>query len=134
MMKLVYAYAGSALTMAVLDAIWLSQVGPKLYRPAIGQLLMDQGFRLGPAIVFYLLYVAGILIFAVQPGLASGKWTQSLLMGALFGFFCYATYDLTNMATMKVWPLHVTLLDIAWGTFLTGAAAVVGWWTAQKFG
>lgn len=133
MMKLVYAYAGSALTMAVLDAVWLSQIGPKVYRPALGPILTE-GFRLGPAVTFYLLYVAGIVIFAVQPGLASGKWTQSLVMGALFGFFCYATYDLTNMATLKVWPLHVTLLDIAWGTVLTGAAALAGWMVATRFG
>ena len=133
MMKFAIAYLGTALTIAVLDAAWLSYAGPKLYRPALGDLLTD-GFRLGPAIAFYVLYVAGIVIFAVRPALASGRWTEAVLMGALFGIFCYATYDLTNMATLKVWPLHITLMDIAWGAFLTGSAALVGLLAARKFG
>lgn len=133
MIKYAIAYLGTALTIAVLDAAWLSYAGPKLYRPALGDLLTE-GFRLGPAIAFYVLYVAGIVIFAVRPALASGRWTEAVLMGALFGIFCYATYDLTNMATLKVWPMHITLMDIAWGAFLTGAAAFAGFWAARKFG
>ena len=133
MMKLAIAYAGSALTMAALDAVWLSQVGPKVYRPALAGILTE-GFRVGPAVTFYLLYVAGIVIFAVRPALATGRVMDAVVSGALFGFFCYATYDLTNMATLKVWPLHVTLMDIAWGTVLTGAAALAGFWAANRFG
>jgi len=130
--KLAIAYVGSALAMALLDALWLSQVGPKVYRPALAGILTE-GFRLGPAIVFYALYVVGIVIFAVRPALGSGRWTEAVLMGALFGFFCYATYDLTNMATLKVWPMHVTLIDIAWGAVLTGTAALVGYAAANRF-
>ena len=132
MIKLAIAYVGSALAMALLDALWLSQVGPKVYRPALAGILTE-GFRLGPAIVFYALYVVGIVIFAVRPALGSGRWTEAVLMGALFGFFCYATYDLTNMATFKVWPMHVTLIDIAWGAVLTGTAALVGYAAANRF-
>lgn len=132
MIKLAIAYVGSALAMALLDALWLSQVGPKVYRPALAGILTE-GFRLGPAIVFYALYVVGIVIFAVRPALGSGRWTEAVLMGALFGFFCYATYDLTNMATLKVWPMHVTLIDIAWGAVLTGTAALVGYAAANRF-
>lgn len=133
MIKLALAYAGTALTMAAMDAVWLTVVGPKVYRPALGDLLVE-GFRLGPAVAFYILYVAGIVIFAVRPALASGRWTEAVLMGALFGFFCYATYDLTNMATLKVWPMYITLMDIAWGAVLTGTAALAGFWAAQRFG
>lgn len=133
MMKLVIAYAGTAVTLAILDAIWLTMVGGKLYRPALGDLLTD-GFRLAPAIVFYVLFVLGVVIFAVHPALVSGRWSQAMIMGGLFGFFCYATYDLTNQATLRVWPVHLTLIDLAWGTFLAGTSAFVGWLMATRFG
>ena len=132
-MKYVIAYGGAAAVLAVLDAVWLTFAGRLLYRPAIGSLMMESGFRLAPAIVFYVLYVLGVVIFAVSPALKSGQWTTAVLMGGLFGFFCYATYDLTNMATLKVWPLKVTLIDLAWGVFLTATAATVGFLAAKRF-
>lgn len=132
-MKYVIAYGGTAAVLAVLDAVWLTFAGRLLYRPAIGSLMMESGFRLAPAIVFYVLYVLGVVIFAVSPALKSGQWTTAVLMGGLFGFFCYATYDLTNMATLKVWPLKVTLIDLAWGVFLTATAATVGFLAAKRF-
>ena len=131
-MKYVIAYGGTAAVLAVLDAVWLTFAGRLLYRPAIGSLMMESGFRLAPAIVFYVLYVLGVVIFAVSPALKSGQWTTAVLMGGLFGFFCYATYDLTNMATLKVWPLRVTLIDLAWGVFLTATAATVGFLAAKR--
>jgi uncharacterized membrane protein len=116
------AYIATALVFGALDAIWLTKVGPKLYRPEIGELLMD-GWRPAPALIFYVLYILGIQIFAVQPALAAGRWQVAAQYGALFGFFCYMTYDLTNQATMRVWSTKVTLMDIAWGTVATGIAA-----------
>ena len=116
------AYIATALIFGALDAIWLTKVGPKLYRPEIGELLMD-GWRPAPALIFYVLYILGIQIFAVQPALAAGRWQVAAQYGALFGFFCYMTYDLTNQATMRVWSTKVTLMDIAWGTVATGIAA-----------
>ena len=116
------AYIATALIFGALDAIWLTKVGPKLYRPEIGELLMD-GWRPAPALIFYALYILGIQIFAVQPALAAGRWQVAAQYGALFGFFCYMTYDLTNQATMRVWSTKVTLMDIAWGTVATGIAA-----------
>ena len=92
---------------------------------------MKGGFRMGPAITFYVLYILGMVIFAVGPALNSGKWQTALLWGALLGFFCYMTYDLTNHATMKVWSVKVTVLDIIWGTFLTGSASLVGYWVTN---
>jgi uncharacterized membrane protein len=133
-MKYVIAYAGAAVAMAALDAVWLTVVGPRLYRPVLGDLLMQGGFRVAPAIAFYVLYVAGVVIFAVAPALKAGQWTSAAVMGALFGFFCYATYDLTNQATMRVWPLKVTLIDLAWGAALTAVAATAGYLAARKFG
>jgi uncharacterized membrane protein len=121
------AYIATALIFGALDAIWLTKIGPKLYRPEIGELLMD-GWRPAPALIFYVLYILGIQIFAVQPALAAGRWQVAAQYGALFGFFCYMTYDLTNQATMRVWSTKVTLMDIAWGTVATGIAAGAAAW------
>lgn len=121
------ATVATAILFGVLDAVWLGRMVPAVYRPEIGEVLM-RGWRPVPALVFYALYMVGIQIFAVAPALAAGKWQVAAQWGALFGFFCYMTYDLTNYATLKVWSLRVTLLDIAWGTFATGAAAAGAAW------
>ena len=127
-MRYLWAFIGSGLAMAALDAIWLTQVGPRLYRPAIGELLADKP-DMRAAVAFYLIYVCGIVFLAVSPALRDGS-----LMRAVLGFVAYATYDLTNQATLKVWPLHVTLVDVAWGTLLTAAAAAAGYWLAARLG
>lgn len=130
MIKFAAAYGSAALTFLILDMIWLSTMGAILYRPVLGPILADQ-VRLAPAIVFYLVYVAGIVYFGIIPGLTAQQWTVALLNGALFGFFAYATYDLTNHATLKIWETHITLADIAWGAFVTGAASVAGYFAAS---
>jgi uncharacterized membrane protein len=129
--KYIVGYIFTGLAFALIDSIWLRNMYTRLYQPEIGELMMKGGFRIGPAIVFYLLYILGMMIFAVGPALSSGKWQTALLWGALLGFFCYMTYDLTNHATMKVWSVKVTVLDIIWGTFLTGSASVVGYWATN---
>lgn len=132
MLQSIAAYIATAILFGILDALWLTKVGPKLYRPEIGELLMD-GWRPVPALIFYALYMLGIQIFAVQPALSAGKWQVAATYGALFGFFCYMTYDLTNQATMKIWSTKVTLADIAWGTFATGLAAGAAAWLVLSF-
>lgn len=132
-MRYLWAFIGSGAAMAVLDAIWLTQVGPRLYRPAIGELLADKP-DMRAAVAFYLIYVCGIVFIAVSPALRDGSLLGATTMGAALGFVAYATYDLTNQATLKVWPLHVTLIDVAWGTVLTAAAAAAGHWLAARFG
>ncbi|OWQ99884.1 hypothetical protein CDQ92_05935 [Sphingopyxis bauzanensis] len=126
-MQAVAAYFATAIIFGILDAIWLRTMLLKVYRPEIGALLMD-GWRPTPALIFYALYMLGIQIFAVAPALAAGKWQVAAQWGAMFGFFCYMTYDLTNHATMRVWSTKVTLLDIAWGTLATGFAAGAATW------
>jgi uncharacterized membrane protein len=121
-MAYLIAYVVCILVMGGLDFLWLSNTSGPLYHRDLAPLLADNPNMI-VAVIFYLLFVVGILIFAVRPALADGDWRTAMLFGALFGFFAYATYDLTNFATMKVWTLRVTFLDIAWGTFLTGAAA-----------
>jgi len=127
MLQAAAGYGFTALIFGILDALWLTKVGPKLYRPEIGELLMD-GWRPAPALIFYALYMLGIQIFAVQPAFAAGKWQVAATYGALFGFFCYMTYDLTNHATMKIWSTKITLADIAWGTCATGLSAGAAAW------
>lgn len=119
------AYLATGIAFAAIDSVWLKTMATRLYQPEIGELLADR-FRLGPAIVFYLLYILGIMIFAVGPALRSGDWKVALVNGAMLGFIAYMTYDLTNYATLKVWSLKVTILDMIWGTVLTGLAAASG--------
>ena len=125
------AYVASALTMGVLDFLWLTNSKP-IYQKALGSALAENpDMRAG--VLFYVLYLVGIMIFAVRPALASGDWKTATLFGALFGFFCYATYDLTNLATLKTFTLQATIADLVWGTFITGAAATAGAFAALKF-
>lgn len=84
------------------------------------------------AIVFYLIFIVGILIFAVAPALESQSWQKALVLGALFGFFTYATYDLTNLATLREWPLTVTLVDMVWGAVLSGSVATVSFFIGRS--
>ncbi len=120
-------YVATAILFGLLDALWLRTMVPAVYRPEIGTLLMD-GWRPAPALIFYALYMLGIQIFAVAPAIEAGRWQVAAQWGALFGFFCYMTSDLTNHATMKIWSTKVTLLDIAWGSVATGVAAGAAAW------
>ena len=126
------AYIVSLLTMAALDFVWLTNTSAILYRRDLGALLAQEP-RMIPAVIFYLAYAAGIAIFAVRPALAAADWRVAALYGGLFGFFAYATYDLTNFATMKVWSLRVTVVDIGWGAVLTGAAASLAALAARRW-
>ncbi|MEI6487228.1 MAG: DUF2177 family protein [Sphingomonadales bacterium] len=126
MTKLLIAYAATLVAFAAIDSIWLITMAPRLYKPEIGEVMMENGFRLTPAIIFYTLYIAGILYFAVLPGLDAGDVAKAALQGAVLGFLCYATYDFTNYATLKVWSLKVTVFDLIWGTVLTGGTAAAG--------
>jgi uncharacterized membrane protein len=122
----ILSYFATAFVFLAMDAIWLSTMGGALYRPLLGNMLLEK-FSLLPAVTFYLLYVVGIVIFAVAPAFETGRWATAGLYGALFGFFAYATYDLTNQATLKDWSAIVTAVDLCWGTVVTGVAATLGY-------
>ncbi len=125
MMNYLYAFLTSLGTMAVLDAAWLGFIAPSFYKKHIGFIMTDKPNWLA-AIAFYLIFIAGLTIFVVYPG-----WKESYslikigLLGALFGLVTYATYDLTNQATLKNWPYIVTIVDLIWGTLLTASVSVV---------
>lgn len=129
-MKFIFALAGAAAAMLFLDAIWLSTMAERLYRPELGDLLADQ-FRPYPAFIFYALYLFGVVYFAVYPALHKGGWRIAALNGALFGLIAYGTYDLTNQATLRHWPVLVTVLDMIWGAVISTAAAIAGYAAAR---
>ncbi len=108
--------------MAVFDGIWLTLVARDFYRSNLGHLIADST-NWAPAIAFYIIYTVGAWFFATQPGVDDGSALTAAGRGAAFGFVAYATYDLTNHATMRGWPTIVTIVDMAWGTFLTAAVA-----------
>jgi uncharacterized membrane protein len=120
------AYFTSLVVFVGVDFLWLGRMGDAFYRPAMGGMAMD-GFRLGPALVFYLLYAFGIGYFAATPALAAQDWRLAAAHGLLFGLVGYGVYDLTNQATLRSWPLALTLVDMSWGAFLTGLAALAGY-------
>ena len=125
MPQIAASYLAAGLVMGMLDFIWLRTMVDSLYRPGIGAVLAEKP-NMAAAIAFYLVYLAGVVVFAVRPALGDGNWKTALLLGGLFGLFAYATYDLTNLATLKVWSLKVSLLDMAWGALLTALAASAG--------
>ena len=125
------AYLATALVFLCLDAVWLSQMQGLLYRPALAPLLAAAP-RLGPAVLFYLIYLVGVVVFCVAPALRSGAWRTALGRGLLFGLCAYATYDLTNQATLRIWPVRVTVIDLAWGAVATGVAATAGFLITRR--
>jgi uncharacterized membrane protein len=116
----------------IIDMVWLGLVAKNFYREQLG-FLMKTNINWAAAIAFYLLFVVGILFFVVYPSLAKGSWQYALLAGAFFGLITYATYDLSNLATLKDWPLVVTLVDLVWGSVLSGTLSVIGFLFAKKF-
>lgn len=129
-MRYLVAYLCSGLVFLALDAVWLTVANKALYRPLIGPMLADK-VSLPPAIAFYFIYLGGIVFFAVAPALKAGSAGKAALAAAVLGFVAYATYDLTNQATLKMWSVKVTLADLAWGVFVTTAAALAGYWGAR---
>lgn len=125
MLQFIVSYLATAFVFLAIDYVWLTQVATRFYFDRIGHLLMDKP-NMAAAAAFYLIYVVGIVIFAVMPALKSGSLTTALVFGALFGFFTYATYDVTNYATLKGWPLIVVIVDVAWGTVLSAVSASLG--------
>jgi uncharacterized membrane protein len=126
-------YLSTLVAFFVIDMIWLGLVARGLYRKFLGFLLSPTPNWIA-AILFYLLWVAGLLIFVVVPGLQAGSVKKVLLLGALFGFLTYATYDLTNQATVKDWPLAVTVVDLLWGTILATAVSYISYLIGRRLG
>ncbi|PSC06682.1 DUF2177 domain-containing protein [Alsobacter soli] len=132
MKRALVMYVCAFLVMIPLDLVWLGVVARRFYVEQIGGLLLERP-NLPPAVAFYALYVVGVVIFAMMPAARSGSWIDAALYGALFGFFAYATYDLTNLATLKGYSAAMAAVDIAWGVLVTAVTASLGYLLARIF-
>ena len=128
--KTLFAYLACLLVIIVLDVIWIGFVAKPLYQRGIGHLMAPEP-RLAVAMVFYLIFAFGLMYFAVLPNLGAEQLTATLISAALFGLVCYATYDLTNLATLKNWPLSLALIDMAWGVVVSTSAAAAARFIAR---
>lgn len=137
MIKYVAAYFGAGLTFAAIDFVWLTTMTNRLYKPVIGPIMADKP-DMKAAVAFYLISIAGTVFLAIAPALKEGNWTRAAINGAALGFVAYATYDLTNQATLAVWQNKLTIIDLIWGTTLTMLSATGGYfaarWAEGRFG
>jgi uncharacterized membrane protein len=114
-----------------IDMIWLGFIAKDFYRENIGQLLTPN-INWTAAIVFYLMFIAGLIIFVISPAIEKNSWHYALIYGSLFGLITYATYDLTNLATLKDWSLKVTIVDLIWGMVLSASVSTVSYFISNK--
>jgi uncharacterized membrane protein len=119
-------YGIALLVFFAVDMLWLGVIAKRLYSEQIGHLLKTN-VNWAAAIIFYLIFIAGVVTFVLMPAWNDGSFIRALLLGGLFGFIAYSTYDLTNLATMKDWPLFITIVDLAWGTALGALTASISY-------
>ena len=131
-MSLIITYTMTLVIFTGIDFIWLGFIAQGYYRSQIGHLIADK-INVPGAIAFYAVYALGLMIFAIQPAILAGGPLKAFTTGVVFGLFCYATYDLTNLATLKNWSLPLSLLDMTWGALLSGATATIVTWLAGRF-
>lgn len=132
-LQLAIAYGAALCAFLAIDALWLAVLMKPVYAAALGPLLADTP-RWAPTVLFYLLYVAGLVVFAVLPGLRARRGRTAAALGALLGLLAYGTYDLSNYATLRGWPLALTAIDMAWGTVLSAVSATAGYLAASRLG
>lgn len=126
MMLYLTAFAGAAIAFLALNLSWIGVIAQGFYQRQMGG-LMAQSFNMGAVLLFYAIYLSGLVYFAIGPALEAGSLTQALISGGLFGMICYATYDLTNLAVLKDYPARLAFVDIAAGTCVTATASVAGY-------
>ena len=124
------AYLATLVVFLAVDSVWLGVVARNFYASQLGNLMRDN-INFLAAGGFYLAYVAGIVFFAVAPALTAESWSKAALNGAVLGLIAYGTYDMTNLATLRDWPIAMSVVDMAWGGVLTGASAVAGFWIVR---
>lgn len=132
MMTNLISYAAALVVFVAVDMVWLGTMSGRFYKPILGDILAPQ-FNMAAAAAFYLLYPVGLVIFAINPALRAGGISTALVYGALFGFFTYATYDLTNQVTLRNWSSLLTVVDMAWGSFLGAVTAASAFWIVSRF-
>jgi uncharacterized membrane protein len=128
--KLIISYLLTTIVFFAIDLLWLGFIAKDLYRKYLGSFLSDK-VNWTAAIIFYLIFIIGIFYFSILPAVEKNSLSKAVLSGVLFGIFTYATYDLTNLATMKNWPLNIVFIDIAWGALLTGLVSTAGYYIVK---
>lgn len=131
-MTYIGGYLFSFLTFILIDSIWLKFIANGFFKNQIGHLMKDH-ISITLAICFYLIYAIGIVLFALKPAFDNSSLKLAVIYGALFGLFCYGTFDMTNYIILKNWPLRVVVVDVIWGTSLTALSAVIGYWGMVYF-
>ena len=130
MVRYLVAYAAVLVAFLAIDMVWLLLVAREFYRSRLGALMAPEP-QLAPAAAFYALFALGLVIFAVSPAMREGSWRAALTNGLMFGFFAYATYDLTNLATLRDWSQSLSIVDMVWGATLSGVCATIGYFAAS---
>lgn len=128
--KLLISYALTFVVFFIVDMAWLGFIAKDLYKKYLGGFLSEQ-VNWTAAVIFYLLFIVGVFIFAIMPSVEKNSVISAVTLGALFGFFTYATYDLTNLATLKGWPITIVFIDIIWGSVLTGIVSTAGFYIVK---
>lgn len=131
MLKYLTVYFSFLLPLVIIDLIWLLGIAKNLYRDDMGSLMASEP-KLLAGLGFYLLYALGASIFVILPAISKQSWIYALQYGALFGFFCYMTYDLTNLAVIRDFPARLAFVDIAWGSAVTALSAAMSYWVASR--
>jgi len=131
LLKYFGVYLTFLITLLVIDLIWLLGVAKNLYQQEMGELMATEP-KLIAGLAFYLLYAIGVCIFVIVPALSKQSWIYAVQYGALFGFFCYMTYDLTNLAVIRNFPTGLAFIDIAWGSAVTAVAAGIAYWVGNR--
>jgi len=130
--KLIQLYIASAILFFAIDILWLGVIAKNFYNKHLGRFFRER-VNWTAAIIFYSLFILGIMIFAILPGISSASLARTVTLGALYGLFTYATYDLTNLATLKDWPVKIVVVDIVWGMVLCGLVSAGGFLVATRF-
>jgi uncharacterized membrane protein len=130
MLRYLTAYVCTAFIIFPIDMVWIGYLGRDIYRRGMGEILATQP-NIPAAVAFYVIYTIGLVIFAVGPAMANGSWRTAMIWGALFGFFAYATYDFTNLATLKSFPFAMAMIDLAWGTVVSAVSATGGFFVTR---
>ena len=128
--KWLWLYLISFSAFLAIDFVWLTTMGDRFYRAQLGSLMREQA-NLPVALLFYLFYVAGVIVLAVMPGVEADSVVKAAAYGALLGFVAYGTYDITNLSTIRDWPVLVTVVDLVWGSVLTATIATIGYYAAK---
>jgi len=124
MMKYIYAFIATAIVLLAVDFLWLKFVMSSVFKSELGEIVLASP-RMSAAIMFYILYAIGLVVLIISRS-GSTSWSEALLLGGLFGLVAYGTYDLTNLATLKVWTVKLAAIDMAWGSILTAASVAAG--------